>query len=224
MGSIVIAIVGLIIIVVCAYFYAKSYDEVQNSTGLMIGAIVVGVVVLIVGLFGTFGSLCKNKWLIRIYAIVLGVVVIAAVVVGVVAFVCTEMVFDSVNDYLDDYCLTDSQDQPIADLSASNCSDIIQPVLTYLCNGTLDRTEVHYIDGCVYDDTNKTKCECKPLKDYVPDDFDAIKSTVFEQIANTAKGNYMLVGGIGIGVALFVLFMTVVTCIDCICIAGKYDE
>ena len=218
LGSIVISIIGVIIIAVCAYFYSNSQEEVKKHTGLVVAFIAFGVVLIIVGVFGAISTCCSKVWPIRIYCIILVLVSLLLLIVGAVAFMYSDTVYDSAVDTLKEYC--DVADDKY--LNESKCAEEIESVLSYLCeNGSRVSAlkEGQTADAVCSDDEKhelKDYCQC-PLSELKGTKWDSISDSVVTEIAAMAKGNYKLVGGVGIGAAIFLIFMTVATFISCCC-------
>ncbi|VDD79226.1 unnamed protein product [Mesocestoides corti] len=80
-------------------FKAKEYELTGAAFGIPVFVLVLGIVVLLIGFLGCCGAWKLNKCFLRLFAFLVGVLVIAEIVCGALLFVYKEKVKDYVKSY-----------------------------------------------------------------------------------------------------------------------------
>ncbi|KAH7825912.1 putative Tetraspanin family [Monocercomonoides exilis] len=233
LGSIVVIVVGVVLVAVCIYFYAYE-PLLKDSSGLLIGGIVIGAVIIVIGLFGLISSCCcikKSVWPIRIYFIILLLITLAALIVGIVCFAMSNTVMETVEKTLKSECGVKDED---TNLNESSCAGTMDQIMKYMCNGTLYlkdedfnaafiKGEAKTIPNCEVK-PGSYACYCRGTVLRKGNEFDVIYDNVKSYMMESAKGNYQILGAAGIIVAVFMLYMVIAAFIMCCCIGKKYQE
>eukprot|EP00770_Monocercomonoides_exilis_P010803 MONOS_10750.1-p1 / transcript=MONOS_10750.1 / gene=MONOS_10750 / organism=Monocercomonoides_exilis_PA203 / gene_product=unspecified product / transcript_product=unspecified product / location=Mono_scaffold00502:837-2153(+) / protein_length=418 / sequence_SO=supercontig / SO=protein_coding / is_pseudo=false len=225
LGSILIAVVGALVLIVCIVLYATE-PIVKDQLGIFIGGIVVGALLIVFGIYGCISTCCahKTKWLIRIWAILILILDIAILVVAILCFALKNGVMDGIQSTTSKNCNVKDE---LTVLNESTCSKQINNIIQYMCNGTLystvddfpsDPTKWQMIPNCVYSPLNPTGCLC------IGTSFRAGKSSyefiypyIEPHLMTQAEGSIISFGVIALIVFVIVLFFTVVGFIQGCC-------
>lgn len=213
---------GIILIAVGAYAMAEaskfSYlfgeeDTLTTVAGLMVG---VGVIIFIVGFCGCCGAVKQSTCLLKIYFALILLVIVLEFIAAIMAFVYQDTLTDIVTDQFTQAIEMDYNGQPKN--VATETIDQVQ--MEFMCcgaNGTADWAMSEYAvnnsvavpPSCCMVET----AECNAGQPGMPTKLSGLyEDGCVDAFTAWLKSNYVMIGGVCIGLLVFEVMALVITC------------
>lgn len=215
---------GIILIAVGAYAMAEaskfSYlfgeeDTLTTVAGLMVG---VGVIIFIVGFCGCCGAVKQSTCLLKIYFALILLVIVLEFIAAILAFVYQDTLTNIVNDQFKQAIEVDYNGKPKN--VATETIDQVQ--MEFMCcgaNGTADWADSGYAmnnsnvavpKSCCMDE-NADLCNAgQPGMPTTPNGL--YEDGCVDAFTAWLKSNYLMIGGVCLGLLVFEVIALVITC------------